>query len=167
MVSFYIIHIMYKGGEKHFKEFVTLVWHSINFTAIKNASSLFYLHSTNDGHSTQSAQLQYGQLLNGHTKAAGHQYQHQWAVAGRWHGRVVKGTGNLLLQEISKRAKFSTKQRSMGGTFFWQGCRPFVMEKLSASFFHGQPGFKILCCRKSDNIPDSLIMHWYRYHNRP
>ena len=74
---------------------------------------------------------------------------------------------NLLLQEISKRAKFSTKPRTTRGTFAEKGVDHLSWRNYVRHFFHEQPEFIMPCCGKSYNIADSFITHWYRHHNRP
>ena len=73
----------------------------------------------------------------------------------------------LLLQEISKRAKFSTKQRTTKGTFAEKDVDHLSWKNYVRLFFHGHPGFNMPCCGKSYHIADSFITHWYRHHNRP
>lgn len=75
--------------------------------------------------------------------------------------QTKKGLNNLLLKEIDRRAKFSTKSRTERGTFAKKDVQDLSWKNYARFFFDQHPGFKSTCqCGKSyEKAESSYILN--------
>ena len=74
--------------------------------------------------------------------------------------QTKKGLNDLLLKEIDRRAKFSTKSRTERGTFAKKDVQDLSWKNYVRFFFAQHPGFKSTCqCGKSYEKAESFLTH--------
>ena len=77
--------------------------------------------------------------------------------------QTKKGLNDLLLKEIDRRAKFSTKSRTERGTFAKKDVQDLSWKNYVRFFFAQHPGFKSTCqCGKSYEKAESFLTHLQR-----
>ena len=77
--------------------------------------------------------------------------------------RRKKGLNDLLLKEIDRRAKFSTKSRTERGTFAKKDVEDLSWKNYVTFFFDQHPGFKSTYqCGNSYEKAESFLTHLQR-----
>jgi len=74
--------------------------------------------------------------------------------------QTMNSLNNLLLKEIDRREKFSTKSRTKRGTFSKKEVEDLSWKNYVRCFFDQLPGFESTCqCGKSNEKAESFLTH--------